>query len=121
MASGATARRKLQFPKPTDADKICSDLEGLAIQLDKDAETGQGTLAERPAAKLYGRLYMVQGDGTAANNGILWWDTGSTWISTNLQTNNNKYVERKNLTKAEGEAGFEPSSSRPAIVIIELT
>jgi hypothetical protein len=80
-ASGRTARRLLQFWKPGDAPTISAWSEALAGQLDNDVEGGQGTLAARPAAALRGRIWVVQGDATAANNGVVWWDTGSTWIA----------------------------------------
>jgi hypothetical protein len=83
MPSGATARRKLPFIKPTDAPKISELSELLANALDNDVEGGQGTLAERPAAKLRGRIWMVQGDATEANNGNIWWDTGAIWVQLN--------------------------------------
>jgi microcystin-dependent protein len=35
MASGSTSRKKIPFPKPTDADKICSDWESTAKTLDE--------------------------------------------------------------------------------------
>jgi microcystin-dependent protein len=41
----------------------------------------QGTRAARPAAGVVGRYYMVVGDGTAANNGLLFYDNGSSWIT----------------------------------------
>lgn len=35
MASGSTTRKKIQFPKPSDADKICSDWESTAKTIDE--------------------------------------------------------------------------------------
>lgn len=118
MASGTTARRKLIFPKATDAPKVTTDIEGLANQLDNDVEGGQGTLAARPAAALRGRVYMVQGDPTPANNGVLWWDTGATWI-----TANGEAVTPSTISAPTGlelrAAGAEilASATRPALVI----
>jgi microcystin-dependent protein len=40
---------------------------------------GQGTLGLRPAAGKVGRFYYVTGDGTSANNGVLWYDNGTAW------------------------------------------
>jgi hypothetical protein len=80
MPTGKTARRSLPYLEPTDAPKLHETGQLLAAALDNDVEGGQGTLAERPAAKLRGRVYTVQGDATAVNNGILWWDTGATWV-----------------------------------------
>jgi hypothetical protein len=130
MASGRTARRLLQFCKPTDAPAISSYTEALANQLDNDVEGGQGKLSERSAAKLRGRIYVVQGDATEANNGIVWWDTGSTWIAVNglLDTKNvaagkallatgNSYGAR---TSRSLEAALTPSVSGPTLVTIDL-
>lgn len=79
--SGKTARRSLPYLETTDPPVVHEALKLLAEKLDNDAETGQGTLAERPAAALRGRIWVVQGDSTEANNGVVWWDTGSTWIA----------------------------------------
>ena len=68
MTWGESARRKLKYLLTTEPPKIHEWGQLLAEALDNDCETGQGTLAERPAAKTRGRLYMVQGDATAANN-----------------------------------------------------
>jgi hypothetical protein len=81
--SGKTARRLLSFLLTTDPPEIHSAAELLANQLDNDVEGGQGKLSERPAAKLRGRVYVVEGDATAANNGIIWWDNGTTWVALN--------------------------------------
>lgn len=48
---------------------------------------GQGILASRPAAGKAGRFYMVIGDSTAANNGILWYDNGSGWTQVGVAQN----------------------------------
>jgi len=82
MATGKTTRRSLPYPKTTDAPKVATDMEALAEALDNDVEGGQGTLAARPGAPYTrGRLYVVQGDTTTANNGIVWWDNGTNWIA----------------------------------------
>lgn len=57
-----------------ELDTSFAQLESLA------AIFGQGTRAARPAAGTTGRFYMVTGDGTAANNGLLFYDTGGTWV-----------------------------------------
>lgn len=128
MASGKSARRLLQFFKTTDAPAISAWSEALVAQLDNDVEGGQGTLAGRPVAALRGRVWVVQGDATEANNGIVWWDTGATWIALNaaLDTKNvaagkallatgNAY-QKKAVTKAEVEAGFEVSATRMVFI-----
>jgi len=82
-ASGRSARRLLQFFKTTDAPTISAWTEALAAQLDNDVEAKTGKLSERPAAALFGRLFYVAGDSTAANNGILWLDNGTSWSAIN--------------------------------------
>jgi hypothetical protein len=98
--SGKTTRRLLTFIKPTDAPELSLLSEKLANQLDNDVEGGQGKLSERPSAALRGRLYVVQGDATAANNGIVWWDTGGTWIAVNTvrQAGSNSLVSWGQVT-----------------------
>jgi hypothetical protein len=113
MASGRTARRLLQFYKPTDAPTLSAWSEALANQLDNDVEGGQGKLSERPPAKLRGRVFVVQGDATEANNGIVWWDTGATWLAVNHQVGAGPTV----TTPGVG-AEVEPSSSRAADVSV---
>lgn len=39
-----------------------------------------GTLAARPAAGTAKRLYVVYGDSTASNNGLIYADNGSAWV-----------------------------------------
>ena len=75
-----TPRLVLPYPAPTAPADVPADIQALATGIDVAATVAQGTLAARPAPSTMGRLYMVQGDATAANNGILWWDTGSTWV-----------------------------------------
>jgi hypothetical protein len=38
-----------------------------------------GTLAARPSAGTAKRLYVVSGDGTASNNGLVYYDNGTAW------------------------------------------
>lgn len=115
MASGKSARRLLQFFKTTDAPNISAWSEALAAQLDNDVEGGQGKLSERPAASLRGRIFVVQGDATAANNGIVWWDTGASWLAVNLPANGQTYSAKVERTSGE----YEPSSIRPTLVTVE--
>lgn len=81
--TGKTARRLLKFLLTTDPPEIHAALEGLANQLDNDAEILTGKLSERPGFKLFGRMFYVQGDATAANNGIMWLDLGASWVAIN--------------------------------------
>ncbi len=39
-----------------------------------------GTLAARPSAGTAKRLYVVAGDSTASNNGLVYYDNGSAWV-----------------------------------------
>jgi hypothetical protein len=111
-----TARRELTYPIPADAPTISKAFETLANQLDSDVVGGQGKLSERPAAKLRGNIYVVQGDAIAANNGIVWWDTGATWLAVNLPGTGQAYAGVRTYTKAEAEAGVVTSTLRPAFV-----
>lgn len=81
MPSGKSSRRNLPFLETTDAPKYHEWGQLLAAALDNDVEGGQGILSARTNASIRGRVYMVQGDATAANNGILWWDTSATWVA----------------------------------------
>ena len=77
-----TPRYGFQYPQPTDLTDIP---DAIAIPLDTiDANVVmeyQGTLAMRPAVGVFGRRYYVVGDPVATNNGIEWFDTGSSWIN----------------------------------------
>ncbi len=83
MASGLSPRLHLPYPLETDVPDVAADVQSLTTALDHTAITSQDTLANRPAAAASGKQHMVQGAGTSANNGILWWDTGSAWIAVN--------------------------------------
>jgi hypothetical protein len=76
-----------RFAAPRYADADAADFAAavnpVIDALDLAAMQGQGILSARPAAAHQGRFYMVQGDGTPANNGIVWWDTGSGWLAVN--------------------------------------
>lgn len=39
-----------------------------------------GTLAARPSAGTANRIYIVRGDSTTSNNGLVYADNGSTWV-----------------------------------------
>lgn len=80
MASGATPLRARPYPVAGDTPSVHTDLQALATSLDTAPVVGQGILSARPAASAAGNRYYVTGDGTAANNGIEWLDTGATWI-----------------------------------------
>jgi hypothetical protein len=114
MPSGKTARRLVPFPKPTDAPQICLCFEDIANAVDNDVEGGQGTLAERPSAKLRGRVYMVEGDATAENNNVLWWDNGITWVRIGVR------ATLASTTEVERVGAFSVSSVRDAIVIARV-
>jgi hypothetical protein len=115
-ASGKTARRLLQFFKPADAPTISAWSEALANQLDNDVEIKRGKLSERSAPSLFGRLFYVEGDATAANNGILWLDLGATWVPFVEARLGQTYSALKTYTALEAGVGVTPSTSRDAIV-----
>jgi len=78
LASGKTERRSIPYPVKSDPDTVSSDIGGVAIALDNDAETGNVKLhSELPAAKTRGRIWQVT---EGAEKGI-WWDTSTTWIT----------------------------------------
>lgn len=81
--SGKTTHRSLPYLETSNPPVFHEAGKLLAERLDNDIEGGQGALAARPAAGLRGRVYVVQGDPTESNNGIVWWDTGSTWLPVN--------------------------------------
>jgi microcystin-dependent protein len=80
-----TTHRGIPFPgsPTTEAPKICSEFEKLAKFFDNDAETKEGTAAERTAwetsgkKQVRGRLFFVS---TAGSEYGMWWDNGTTWI-----------------------------------------
>jgi hypothetical protein len=115
MASGTTARRKLLFPKSTDAPKVTTDIEGLANQLDNDVEIKTGTLAARPGPSLFGKMYYVTGDATVANNGILWLDLGASWTVANSTAAGQVYSAE--ASRAINTL-FEPSATRATQVVV---
>lgn len=83
-----TARLSIPTPLSTEAPDGPAQMLALANVLDVAVIYGQGTLANRPTSTsgspgIQGRTYLVLGDGTAANNGIVWWDTGTGWIALN--------------------------------------
>jgi hypothetical protein len=112
--TGKSARRLLPFIKPTDAPAINEWGNLLTAALDNDVEGGQGKLSERPAAALRGRVWMVQGDAVAANNGVVWWDTGATWVSIN--PGGSGYVS----SLLENNTEYEPSATRPTFVTTRI-
>lgn len=119
MALGKTARRLLPFPKATDAPAVTADIQALATALDNDVEIHQGKLSERPAAALSGRMYLVQGDATPANNGIIWTDNGSTWVAPpSLTFQSYALVEAETVRAAS--TNFTPNVSRPTLVMLSF-
>lgn len=119
MASGRSPRRLLQFFKPTDAPTLSAYTEALASQLDNDVECLTGKLSERSVAKLFGRLFYVQGDATAVNNGVLWLDTGATWVIVG-QHPEPEWEALKAVSEAEAFTGFT-ASARPSTVSVIVT
>lgn len=81
-----TARLNLPFPDHDNGESPAgpAQIKALAQALDNSAVYGQGTLAARPSFGLQGRLYLVKGDSTAANNGVLWCDNGTGWTEVGL-------------------------------------
>ena len=80
-AGTPTARLHLPVPADLDPADVPADIGRLSTALDTAALTGQGTLASRPAPGTPGNLYTVVGDPAPANNGIVWWDTGTAWLA----------------------------------------
>jgi hypothetical protein len=82
-----TTRLKLPYPELTDGPDgadVPYWMKALAVSLDTAALDDQGILANRPVSSapspgVKGRYYMVKGDSTPANNGILWRDNGLGW------------------------------------------
>lgn len=55
---------------------------------------GQGTANDRPAAGVKGRFYTVVGDSDADQNGRMFYDTGTAWVTAN------RYMERAIVSAA---------------------
>lgn len=85
MSTLYTSRLDVPYPNPNNLGPPDgpAQMEAIATVLDGAVVYGQGALAARPEAGIEGRLYFVTGDATAANNGILWWDTGAAWDPVN--------------------------------------
>jgi hypothetical protein len=89
--SGTTTRLGLPYPGPTDGPDgadVPYWAQALAEAIDGAALYDQGILADRPTSTagspgIAGRFYYVLGDSTTANNGILWLDYGTGWVSLN--------------------------------------
>jgi len=86
-----TTRWGIRYPTLADAADVPLWMERMAMDLDDVAKDDQGTLALRPESSVStpgkkGRYYFVKGDGTAANNGILWRDNGTGWDAINVTT-----------------------------------
>lgn len=80
----------LRYPQGSDTRNVPRDLGYLASDTDAALVTlataianatsvTSGTLAARPAASKLNRVYIVRGDSTPANNGLIFLDTGTTW------------------------------------------
>lgn len=79
-----TTRWGHPYPVSTDPPAGHTEIQALALSVDGVAMDDQGTLANRPVSTSgnpgkKGRYYFVAGDGTPANNGILWRDNGTGW------------------------------------------
>jgi len=113
--TGKTPRRLLKYLLTSDPPELHANLEGLALQLDNDAEIKKGKLSERSAASLFGRLFYVEGDATAENNGVLWLDNGTTWVNINTpasgQTTYNRNIRAYSTP-------YEASPSRSCLVTV---
>jgi hypothetical protein len=83
LAGTPTPRLSLPVPAESDPADVPADIGRLATALDGAALVTQGTLAQRPAAAIPGRMHFVQGDAAPGNNGVLWWDTGTAWLAVN--------------------------------------
>ena len=83
MATGKTSGRNLPYPLKGDPDTIAPDIKALAEALDLDLSLiTTDTLAKRPSFGIKSRVFIVSGD-TAANNGLIFIDTGGAWIAVN--------------------------------------
>ena len=79
---GTTARLALPYPELTGAPDVPADIRALALALDNAAIVSQGTLASRPVSTggspgKMGRWYY------ATDNGLLYYDFGTGWITIN--------------------------------------
>lgn len=121
MLWGESARRKLKFLLTGEAPKIHEWGELLAAALDNDVEAKKGKLSERPATGvgvgLFGRLFYVEGDATAENNGIWWFDTGTTWLALNQPAVAQVYGGQTSRTLG---TEYEPSSTRATYVMLSI-
>lgn len=92
-----TTRAGLRYPLGTDPVNIDQDLKNLAQDADAIfAMFGQGTLASRPTAGKQGRLYY------AIDNGLVYWDTGSAWITIVPQIGNDSITAAQIAPDAVG-------------------
>lgn len=110
MASGKTPLRGYPYPLETDVPDAAADLQALATSLDNAPVSGQGVLSARPASKVAGNRFYVSGDGTGANNGIEWLDTGNGWVAVAYPDTE----RQKNKGVASGYAPLDASAHVPA-------
>jgi hypothetical protein len=114
--TGATTRRHLPFLKPTDPPSISLAGEQLTTALDNDVELKTGKLSERPPASLFGKMFYVQGDATAINNGVLWVDLGTVWAVLNPPATGGQAWSAS--TPCENNTEYEPSLARGCQVFV---
>lgn len=125
-----TVRNKLRAITGTSlVSDIDEGMKALADDVDtKMASWSEGTFAARPAAGQANRFYK------ATDTGAIYHDTGTVWeqliraadtayvgdaqlvANRALINTATAYAAGKLFTKAEAEAGVEPSATRPALV-----
>lgn len=79
-----TTNRELETPKASNSPTITADLKKLAEELDNDGEILYGKLSERPSEPKRQIVYVVVGDATESNNGLVFVSNASKeWIEVN--------------------------------------
>lgn len=70
------------YPLESDVPDVASDIHALALALDNVPNCWAGTLAGRASVttQTAGDFYLVIGDSTPTNNGVLWTWNGSAWV-----------------------------------------
>ena len=86
---GTTSRLSIPYPLSTEAPNGPAQMQAIASALDQATIWAQGILSSRPVSTsgspgIPGRLYLVVGDSTPANNNILWADTGTSWVPVSI-------------------------------------
>lgn len=100
----------LVIPTENDSPDMPRDIKALVEDITaKLLGYSQDTEAKRPAAGVANRIFK------ATDTGLLWHDTGATWEPLITMSSASSYAASVARTK---ETEYEPSATRPTLVVI---